>query len=166
MVGVGNRLADLRRSRGLSQEEVAAGLGVSRQAVSNWERGEAAPDLDNLVALADCYSMTLDELVGRSSPVRTAPSARTADTESLLREEPPRDRFSTLKNGLIGLAAVLVPFAILLGLALKGGAWSTWALVIGGATGTVLLGRALYLGLSSLREGIARAWHELLDALR
>ena len=44
MVGVGNRLADLRRSRGLSQEEVVAGLGVSRQAVSNWERGEAAPD--------------------------------------------------------------------------------------------------------------------------
>ena len=122
--------------------------------------------LDNLVALADCYSTTLDELVGRSSPVRTAPSARTADTESLLREEPPRDRFFTLKNGLIGLAAVLVPFAILLGLALKGGAWSTWALVIGGATGTVLLGRALYSGLSSLREGIARAWHELLDALR
>ena len=119
-----------------------------------------------LVALADCHSMALDGLVGRSSPVRTAPSACTADTESLLREEPSRDRFSTLKNGLIGLAAVLVPFAILLGLALKGGAWSIWALVIGGATGTVLLGRALYSGLSSLREGIARAWHELLDALR
>ena len=91
MVGVGNRLADLRRSRGLSQEEVVAGLGVSRQAVSNWERGEAAPDLDNLVALADCYSMTLDELVGRKA-AGANPTPRTADTESLLREEP-RDRF-------------------------------------------------------------------------
>ncbi|WP_172135295.1 helix-turn-helix domain-containing protein [Adlercreutzia sp. ZJ473] len=57
------RLASLRREKGLSQEELAAQLGVSRQAVSKWERGEAAPDTGNLVALADLYEVTLDRLV-------------------------------------------------------------------------------------------------------
>ncbi|WP_241159514.1 helix-turn-helix domain-containing protein [Adlercreutzia sp. ZJ176] len=62
-IEIAPRLASLRREKGLSQEELAAQLGVSRQAVSKWERGEAAPDTGNLVALADLYEVTLDQLV-------------------------------------------------------------------------------------------------------
>lgn len=58
-----NRLFQLRKQQGLSQEELAEKLGVSRQAVSKWERSEASPDTDNLIALAKIYGLTLDELI-------------------------------------------------------------------------------------------------------
>ncbi len=60
----GDKLVRLRKQRGMSQEELAAKLGVSRQAVSKWERGEASPDTYNLIQLARAYGTTLDELVG------------------------------------------------------------------------------------------------------
>ena len=63
-IELGNRLAELRKQHGLSQEELADQLGVSRQAVSKWERGEASPDTDNLIELARIYGMSLDELLG------------------------------------------------------------------------------------------------------
>ena len=62
------RLARLRRKHGYSQGELARKLGLSRQAVSKWERAEAAPDTENLIALARLYQVTLDELVGLSTP--------------------------------------------------------------------------------------------------
>lgn len=67
------RLVELRKRRGISQEELAERLGVSRQAVSKWERGEAAPDTDNLIALADLYCVSLDQLLGRSVPTAIDP---------------------------------------------------------------------------------------------
>ena len=62
------RLAALRREHGYSQEELAEKLGVSRQAVSKWERAESSPDTDNLVALARLYGTSLDSLVGIETP--------------------------------------------------------------------------------------------------
>ena len=63
------RLVARRKAAGYSQEALAAELGVSRQAVSKWERGEASPDTDNLIALAGLYGVTLDELLfGKASP--------------------------------------------------------------------------------------------------
>ena len=67
-IELANRLAELRKSKGLSQEELADKLQVSRQAVSKWERGEASPDTDNLIELAKIYGISLDELVGLSNP--------------------------------------------------------------------------------------------------
>lgn len=58
-----NRLYELRKKHDLSQEELAEKLGVSRQAVSKWERSEASPDTDNLIALAKIYGLSLDELI-------------------------------------------------------------------------------------------------------
>ena len=58
-----NRLYELRKQQVLSQEELAEKLGVSRQAVSKWERSEASPDTDNLIALAKIYGLSLDELI-------------------------------------------------------------------------------------------------------
>ena len=62
-VEIAQRLAEMRREKGFSQEELAARLGLSRQAVSKWERAESSPDTGNLIALADLYGVTLDELV-------------------------------------------------------------------------------------------------------
>ena len=58
-----NRLYELRRKAGLSQEELADLLGVTRQAVQKWEAGTSRPDMDNLTALAAYFNVTLDYLV-------------------------------------------------------------------------------------------------------
>ena len=60
---IANRLYEYRKNSGLSQDQLADKIGVSRQAVSKWERGEASPDTDNLIALSEVYSVTLDELI-------------------------------------------------------------------------------------------------------
>ena len=82
---IANRLLELRRNRGYSQEELAAKLGVSRQAVSKWERAESAPDTDNLIALARLYDISLDGLL-----LHTAGGAA-AQAVSAPEEEPPGD---------------------------------------------------------------------------
>lgn len=65
--GIARRLAARRKQAGLSQEALADKLGVSRQAVSKWERAESLPDTDNLIALAALYGLTLDELLWREA---------------------------------------------------------------------------------------------------
>ena len=60
-------MAARRKQAGLSQEALADKLGVSRQAVSKWERAESLPDTDNLIALAAFYGLTLDELLWREA---------------------------------------------------------------------------------------------------
>lgn len=58
-----NKLLELRKLNKLSQEDLAEKLGVSRQAVSKWERAEASPDTENLILLAKLYNISLDELL-------------------------------------------------------------------------------------------------------
>lgn len=82
MADLGERLSELRRSRRLSQESLADALGVSRQAVSNWERSNTAPDTINLVALADFYSVSLDELLGHELAPLSAMSSTAARASS------------------------------------------------------------------------------------
>ena len=57
------RIYQLRRKNGLSQEQLAEKIGVSRQAISKCESGTSTPELEKLLALSECFSMTLDELV-------------------------------------------------------------------------------------------------------
>lgn len=58
-----NNLYTLRKQVGISQEELAERMNVSRQAISKWERGEACPDMDNLIAIAELFNVSLDTLV-------------------------------------------------------------------------------------------------------
>ena len=58
-----NNLYELRRAANLSQEEFAEKLGVSRQAVSKWERGEAYPDTENLIVISEMFGVSIDELL-------------------------------------------------------------------------------------------------------
>lgn len=62
-IEIANRLQKLRKEKGYSQEQLADALGISRQAVSKWERAEASPDTDNLICLAKLYGVSLDELL-------------------------------------------------------------------------------------------------------
>lgn len=67
---LGNKLYELRKQAGLSQEAFAEKLGVSRQAVSKWECGASMPDTDNLITIANLYNISLDELIGRPAPAK------------------------------------------------------------------------------------------------
>ncbi len=58
-----NRLYQLRKQKGLSQEELANRLNVSRQTVSKWEVGDSTPDMEKLVAMSDLFDVSLDKLV-------------------------------------------------------------------------------------------------------
>ena len=73
------RLYQLRKGWGISQEELANAVGVSRQAVQKWEAGASTPDLNNLSALADFFGVTLDYLVRGVEPEapQAAPAERT-----------------------------------------------------------------------------------------
>ena len=97
-------LLKLRRERGMSQEELGALIGVSRQAVSKWETGEAMPDLHKLLALSDVLQVSLDTLCGREAPL----------TEC---SDPPKE---TTKNSFVWqiLCAVLMVAVIFLSLQL------------------------------------------------
>jgi len=74
-----NRLLQYRKENNLSQEELAEKIGVSRQAVSKWERAEASPDTDNLIRLAEIYGVTLDEML-TGKKTQTEPEPQTDES--------------------------------------------------------------------------------------
>ena len=62
---IGNQIKQLRLRRGITQEAMAQHFGISPQAVSKWENGYTLPDILMLCALADYFTVTTDELLGR-----------------------------------------------------------------------------------------------------
>jgi len=75
MMTLGERLTRLRNERGMSQDDLAEVLGVSRQSVSKWETDASVPELDKLVRLCSLFEVSLDELV-RGVPPQAAPAAQ------------------------------------------------------------------------------------------
>ena len=67
----GKRLYELRKQKGLSQEELANQLNVTRQTVSKWELGDSSPDVEKLIALGDLFAISLDEMVLGKVPAAT-----------------------------------------------------------------------------------------------
>ena len=63
-----NKLYELRKQKGFSQEELANRLNVSRQTVSKWEVGDSTPDMEKLIAISDLFGISLDELILDKSP--------------------------------------------------------------------------------------------------
>ncbi len=71
---IANRLMELRKKSSLSQEQLAEKLGISRQAVSKWERAESSPDTDNLIALSRIYNISIDSLLKTDEEISIFPS--------------------------------------------------------------------------------------------
>ena len=59
----GERLKQIRANQGLSQEQLAEKIGVSRQAITKWETNRGLPDVENMIILAEIFKVTLDELI-------------------------------------------------------------------------------------------------------
>lgn len=84
---IAENLVSYRREKGMSQEELAERLGISRQAVSKWERGESQPDMGNLIALADVYGVTIDDIVRPSANPQGASDADGDAVEEVFPDE-------------------------------------------------------------------------------
>ena len=71
-----DRIEQLRREQGLSQEQLAEKLNVSRQAVSKWESAQAQPELDKIIALSELFCVTTDYLLkgSRGTPPEAGPA--------------------------------------------------------------------------------------------
>lgn len=113
-IEIADRLVALRKEHGYSQEALAAKLGLSRQAISKWERADASPDTDNLMALAAAYGMTLDALI---NPEVALTSPAEADEKPTAEEEPsapPKPPKTELQKK--GIKLLKFPFPLLVGI--------------------------------------------------
>lgn len=104
---MGEKLQLLRKSRGLSQEQLAAELDVSRQAISKWECGDSTPDLDKLRAICTYFGVTTDYLIWEKA--EDAPKAAVP-----AKERAARGRNEVFSNALLS-ALLLAGIAALWG---------------------------------------------------
>ncbi len=81
-MAVSEKLYMLRKKSGLSQEQLAERLGVSRQAISKWEQGSAVPESDKLVAISDYFGVSLDYLLKDGEADVPADGEKSAQTAS------------------------------------------------------------------------------------
>jgi transcriptional regulator with XRE-family HTH domain len=86
-MSIGKRIAQLRKEKGLTQEELATHMGVSPQAVSKWENDQTCPDISALPNLAKLLSVTVDALLGcesREPAVRVLPPEERKDIKDMV----------------------------------------------------------------------------------
>ena len=82
-----NRLYQLRKQKGFSQEELANRLNVSRQTVSKWEVGDSTPDMEKLIAISDLFDVSLDNLVMGKEDDAQPPTSAKSEFATVLNEK-------------------------------------------------------------------------------
>lgn len=93
------RLQELRKKAGYSQEQVADLLGISRQAISKWESGQGKPELDNIVKLTEIYNVSADYIIsGREHTTTVTPQ--------------PKRELSHTAQKTIGIIAIIASTAL------------------------------------------------------
>lgn len=120
----GERLQEVRRRAGLTQEQFAAELKVSRQAVSKWESCRGYPEIEKILYICNRYQVSLDELFS---------------------QEVPREKWLG-----IGAVAVTLALALVLGLCLKGGSTDMMTLIWIAAMVIFGVVEAITVGLTSI----------------
>lgn len=123
----------LRKEAGLSQEECAENIGVSRQAISRWEMGTATPDMQNLLAISKLFSVSTDYLIrddidNRSADTETSSSnylirdeiddkkadiPKSSPEETAAHEKKKQKTYSAVKNAIINILIKLPSFLLL-----------------------------------------------------
>ena len=108
-----NRLYQLRKQKGFSQEELASRLNVSRQTVSKWEVGDSTPDMEKLIAMSDLFGVSLDNLVMGKEEAQTPAAGKSEFTavisEKVLTDTNKKKAISVLKIlGIIAGAILLI----------------------------------------------------------
>ncbi|MCR5286864.1 MAG: helix-turn-helix domain-containing protein [Saccharofermentans sp.] len=106
---IADRIQSLRKQKGMSQEELADSVGVSRQSVSKWESEQATPDLDKVVIMSELFDVTTDYLLKGIEPVKTDDHKTMADVidQKVLTEKNSKRAKTALKWFLIGFGVLL-----------------------------------------------------------
>ena len=112
---LGQRIQELRKAMGLSQEALGEALGVSRQAVSKWEGDNGIPELDKLIAMSRLFGVTVGELLGVEAPAQPAEETPEREEERLeavlksyLQQTAPNPRRKWLAAAALAAAAAFV----------------------------------------------------------
>lgn len=112
---LGNRLLTLRKQKGLSQEEVADRLGVSRQTISKWETDQSLPDFDKILPLCELFDITSDELLGGKTSKKDATDAY--EVNDIDRDRNRQKRAQYISSGLflyfLAVALFMLPVGVL-----------------------------------------------------
>ena len=82
-MNISDRIQSLRKARGITQEQLADAVGVSRQAVSKWEAGQSGPDLERIVAMAEYFDVTTDYLLRGIEPAPTVQAREPVTTRTM-----------------------------------------------------------------------------------
>ena len=107
------KLAALRGERKLSQGDLAEKLDVSRQSVSKWETGQAVPELDKIIKLADLFGVTVDELVrDGETPRPEAPQPEVAERVVYVKQQLARTQILGVVLLVLGLLSVILGVAV------------------------------------------------------
>ena len=115
------KIISLRKSMGLSQEELGAELHVSRQTISKWESAQSYPDFQRLVLLSDYFGLTLDELV------------RDVDVADVRAKNLNSEKLDSIYND-VGTAKKFIK----------------WYLIIAGGAGILALASMLYFAINAV----------------
>ena len=107
------KIVELRKQKGLSQEELAEQLGVSRQAVSRWELGQTLPDVPNLLQLCELFGVSADYLVRDEEQV-TEKSDQSAKRIAKLTKEREKIRYRARRFYYIAWVAVIMGVAFMI----------------------------------------------------
>lgn len=102
------KLAVFRRQQGLTQDELALKIGVSRQTISKWERGAAVPSTESLVALGRLYGVPLDELANGDLRPEEEPAAAVAVMEEPDAPPEPGKRWAKIMGGAVLAVCLLL----------------------------------------------------------
>ncbi len=114
-LNIGSKIQNRRKAMGLSQEDLAQRTGVSRQAVTKWETGQSAPDLDRLVRLCDELGVSLDHLLRDDADLSTVqedPATVDGTLENRTGGEPEKGRQLEVCGWLLAGAGILGIFVM------------------------------------------------------
>lgn len=109
-----NKLYNLRKQKGLSQEELAGRLNVSRQTISKWEVGDSTPDMEKLIAISDLFEISLDELVKDKVPARFEESSAKSEIVSELMQKILTDKNKQKAKRGLKIAAIIFGIILLI----------------------------------------------------
>ena len=131
------KIVELRKQKGLSQEELAEQLGVSRQAVSRWELGQTLPDIPNLLQLCELFGVSADYLV-KDEEQTSVKSDQTAKTIARLTREREKIRYLARKYYYTAMAAFLMATGFMLA-AVIDSRWISLGIGIGQVVGACIV---------------------------
>ena len=131
------KIVELRKTKGLSQEELAEQLGVSRQAVSRWELGQTLPDIPNLLQLCELFGVSADYLV-REEEQTAAKSDQSAKTIARLTREREKTRYLARKYYYTAWAAVLMAIGFMVSSVIDS-RWISFGIGMGQAVGAAIV---------------------------